>query len=125
MKDWFLDFSETPVGRIVAIGVFALFCVVYIMSYTSVGKKALIELRSRADRVDKKLKDKEKELEEQRKKFEEEQNKKIALLEQKCNKYEEFICGTLKYINNKKVKESIKKFELDKKLTTTTEKVAE
>lgn len=124
MKDWFLEFSETPVGRIIAIGVFALFCVVYIMSYTSVGKKALIELRTRADKVDKKLKEKEKELEEQYKKFEEKQNEKLALLEQKNNKYEEFICETLKYINNKKVKESIKKFELDK-LTTTTEKVAE
>lgn len=124
MKEWFLEFSETTVGRIIAIGVFVLFCVVYIMSYTSVGKKALIELRTRANNVDKKLKEKEKELEEKHKKFEEQANEKYARLEQKCEMYESFVCETLKYINNKKVKESIKKFELDK-LTTTDEKVAE
>jgi len=124
MKDWFIEFSKTPVGRIVAIGLFVLFCVVYIMTHTSVGKKALKELGNRANSVDEKVKKYKEKLESQYKEFEEKQNKKLVELEEKNVELEKFICETLKSINNKKVKEAIKKYEMEQ-LTKQNEKVAE
>lgn len=124
MKDWFIEFSNTPLGKIIAIGLFVIFCVIYIMSYTSVGKKALTELRTRATNVDIKVKKYKEELEEQYDKFKEEQDKKVVELKEENAELKEFICKTLKSINNKKVKEAIKKYEMEQ-LTTNNENNAQ
>ena len=112
MKDKFLEFAKTPLGTAIAIGLYCVVLAIYLFSKTSLGKKSLFIIKERVSFLTDKFKEHQeetsKELKLQRDFYEE----KLALQEAKHNKFKEFVLSSLKYINNKKLKESIENFEL-------------
>ena len=124
MKDKFLEFAKTPLGTAIAIGLYALLIVIYIMSKTSFGKKLYNSAKLKVSYLVDEFKNHKEETKKEIAKYKEETEKKLAQYEQKINAYETFIVEVLSCINNKKVQERIKNFELSK-LSSNDEKVAE
>lgn len=126
MKDWFLEFSKTPLGTAICIGLFILVVVIYIFTQTSIGKKTLRNLKLRADIVDQDLKEHKESV---KKDFDnEKQELKIELEKAKKElaNFKEEVFSVLKLIPNKKVKNLIKDYEIKElsKISTEEEKSA-
>lgn len=123
MKDKFLEFAKTPVGTAIAIGLFVLVCIIYIVSKSKFGKKVLLAIESKVnsllDGFKKHKEETEKSIKEQKEFYE----KKYLETKQDLCELEQFVVGALKIINNKKLQEAIKSFELGK-ISTESEKVA-
>ena len=107
MSEWFREFANTDLGKIIAIGCFALLCLVYLFTHTSIGRKSLKELKARANEVDKRVKKNEDDSKADFEAFKEEV--KNELLSNK--KFEEFVISLFSKINNKKIKETILDYE--------------
>ena len=107
MSEWFREFANTDLGRIITIGCFALLCLVYLFTHTSIGKKSLTELKNRANQVDKRVEKNEKDSKKEFEAFKEEV--KNELLSNK--KFEEFVISLFSKINNKKIKDTILDYE--------------
>lgn len=124
MKDKFLEFAKTPLGTAIAIGLFVLLCVIYIISKSKFGKKVLFVIKEKVDFLTAKFKEHKENTEKALKEQKELAEKKLAETEKELVELKEFVCEVLKLVNNKKVKEAIEKFELSK-ISTEEEKVAE
>ena len=124
MKDKFLEFAKTPLGTAIAIGLYCVIVVIYIVSKSKFGKQVLFTIREKVDFLTDKFKSHKEETEKMLKEQKELVEKELAKTELELKEFKEFVCETLKSVNNKKVKESIEKFEL-KELTNESEKVAE
>ena len=124
MKDKFLEFAKTPLGTAIAIGLFILVCVIYIVSKSKFGKKILFMVKEKVDFTIEKFTEHKEKTEQALKEQNEFLKCELEKSHQELTELKEFVCETLKSINNKKVKEAIEKFELSK-TSTEKEKVAE
>jgi len=127
MSDKFIEFSKTPVGTAIFIGCFVLICLMYIFTHTSIGRKTLKTLTQRADTVEKRVDDNEKDTKEENKKFKTEIRNELDSKEAHQIDFETFVLDTLGKLNNKKIKQSILDYENKsvEQLTNEEEKVAE
>lgn len=105
MKDFLIEFAKTPVGAIIFIGLYVVVCIFVIFAHTSIGKKALNELRASRDEVEKDVaehkKSTAKELEKTNNDLMEENEK----LHQEIADLKKWIIGAFKIIHNKKLQE--------------------
>ena len=124
MKDKFLEFAKTPLGTAIAIGLFVLASIIYIVSKSKFGKKILFMVKEKVDFIIAKFTEHKEKTEKALKEQNEFLKCELEKAHQELTELKEFVCETLKSINNKKVKEAIEKFELSK-TSTEEEKVAE
>ena len=118
MKDKFLEFAKTPLGTAIAIGLYCVLMIIYIMSKTSFGKKLYTQAKFKVDYIVGEFKthkeETKKQLEDYKKQFEEEKEKllnELKLANAKINELEDFVCEIGKTINNKKVQKLVKWYE--------------
>ena len=112
---WLLDFSNTEVGKIISmvvgITISVLLILAYIFSRTSIGRKALLELRSKATTT-KALVDTHKEnTEKEFADYKEQVEQKLALYEEMFNEFKKETFEVLKLVPNAKVKKFVKDHE--------------
>ena len=124
MKDKFLEFAKTPLGTAIAIGLFVLASIIYIVSKSKFGKKILFMVKEKVDFTIEKFTEHKEKTEKALKEQNEFLKSELEKSHQELTELKEFVCETLKSVNNKKVQESIKKFELSK-ISTEDEKVAQ
>ena len=127
MSEWFREFANTDIGKIIAIGCFALLCLVYLFTHTSIGRKSLKELKNRANEVDNTVKTSKAESKKAFESFKEEVVNELRSQAQNELSFEEFVVSALSKLNNKKIKDLVKQYEKEpvEQLTNEEEKVAE
>lgn len=108
---WINEFSNTKLGMIIGITISVLLVLAYIFSKTSIGKKALIELRAKATTTKSYADTTRQNVEEQLEKQKEEAEKQFALYEQYFNEFRQETFEVLKLIPNAKVKKFVKDHE--------------
>lgn len=108
---WINEFSNTKLGMIIGITISVLLVLAYIFSKTSIGRKALIELRAKATTTKSYADTTRKNVEEQLEKQKEEAEKQLALYEQYFNEFRQETFEVLKLIPNAKVKKFVKDHE--------------
>ena len=108
---WINEFSNTKLGMIIGITISVLLVLAYIFSKTSIGRKALIELRAKATTTKSYADTTRKNVEEQLEKQREEAEKQLALYEQYFNEFRQETFEVLKLIPNAKVKKFVKDHE--------------
>ena len=127
MSEWFREFANTDIGKIIAIGCFALLCLVYLFTHTSIGRKSLKELKNRANEVDNTVKTSKAESKKAFESFKEEVVNELRSQAQNELSFEEFVVSALSKLNNKKIKDLVKQYEKEpvEQLTTKEENNAE
>ena len=109
--NWVNEFAKTPAGIILASALAFILVLIYIFSKTSIGRKALIELRSKAIAtralVETHKENVEKEIKEHKEKTKEEIKKILNVVE--LERQEMF--EVLKLVPNAKVKNFVKEHE--------------
>lgn len=109
--EWVINFSNTKVGIIVASTLCVLLVLAYFFSKTSIGRKALLELRSKAVSTKAHAETTRENVEENLKKQKEENDKKLKLYEEYFDAYRKETFEVLKYVPNAKVKKFILEHE--------------
>lgn len=108
---WVNEFSKTPAGIIIASTLCAILFLMYLFAKTSIGRKALLELRTKATvtkaHADTTRENCEKELKEQKINAEEQFKYAFAIIKEERKE----IFEVLKLIPNAKVKKFIKDHE--------------
>ena len=108
---WINEFSNTKLAMIIGITISVLLVLAYIFSKTSIGRKALIELRAKATTTKSYADTTRQNVEEQLEKQKEEAEKQLALYEQYFNEFRQETFEVLKLIPNAKVKKFVKDHE--------------
>ena len=112
MKDKFLEFAKTPLGTAIAIGLYCLIMLIYILSKTSFGQKAINSIKYKFDYLlgefKKHKEETEKALEEQNKYL----KKQLEESKQELEQFKTFVVDALKYVNNKKIQQALQNYEL-------------
>lgn len=111
MSEWFREFANTDLGKIIAIGCFALLCLVYLFTHTSIGRKSLKELKNRANNVDNTVKVNKESIDKELESFKEEIKNELLASEELKKQFEEFVVSALSKINNKKIKDTILEYK--------------
>lgn len=104
---WFNEFSNTKVGIIIASTLCVIIVLAYIFSKTSIGKKALFELRSKAQATKSYAETTKDTVVEELKKAKEDTEIKLKLYEETFNEFRKEVFEVLKFIPNVKVKKFV------------------
>ena len=105
MKDWLIEFSKTPVGAIIFIGLYVVVCIFVIFAHTSIGKKALNELRMSRDNVEKDVEEHKESVKKELENTKSDLENEIKALYTEIDELKTWISGALKIIHNKKLQE--------------------
>ena len=108
---WLNEFSNTKVGIIIATTISVLLILVYIFSKTSIGRKALIELRSKAITTKSYVETTKEVIVEELKKQKEKTEKELELYKSYFESFRQETFEVLKVIPNAKVKKFVKDHE--------------
>ena len=108
---WLLDFSNTKVGIILASALSVLLLLIYLFSKTSIGRKALIELRSKAATTKSYAEATKDAVIETLKKEKEATQNELKICKEQFESYRQETFEVLKLVPNKKVKEFVKEHE--------------
>lgn len=108
---WINEFSNTKLGMIIGITISVLLVLAYIFSKTSIGRKALIELRAKATTTKSYVDTTKDIVVEELKKAKEDTEMKLKLYEKTFNEFRQETFEVLKLIPNAKVKKFVKDHE--------------
>ena len=105
---WFNEFCNTKVGIIIAATISVLLILVYIFSKTSIGRKALFELRSKALTTKAHAETTRENVENELKKQKENYEEQLQLYKEGFEFFRNEIFEVLQFVPNKKVKDFVK-----------------
>lgn len=108
---WINEFSNTKLGMIIGITISVLLVLAYIFSKSSIGRKALLELRSKAATTKSYVETTKDVMVEELKKAKEDTEIKLKLYEETFNEFRKETFEVLKLIPNAKVKKLVKDYE--------------
>lgn len=108
---WFNEFSNTKVGIIIASTLCVIIILAYIFSKTSIGRKALFELRSKAQATKSYAETTKDTVIEELKKEKADTKKELALYEKYFDEFRKEVFEVLKFVPNAKVKKFVKDHE--------------
>ena len=105
---WINEFSNTKVGIIIATTISVILVLAYIFSKTSIGRKALIELRSKATTTKALVETHQENTKEELKKQKEDAEKELELYKSYFDSYRQETFEVLELVPNAKVKKFVK-----------------